>query len=72
MESLTHKYRDFKIRGKSGLQRVSLCRSGWPGTHRSTCLCFQSAGIKGVCFYAYLQQKKIFKWGLTEEKNLQG
>ena len=26
-----------------------LCRPGWPGTQRSTCLCFLSAGIKGVC-----------------------
>jgi hypothetical protein len=26
----------------------SLCRPGWPGTQKSTCLCLPSAGIKGV------------------------
>ena len=26
----------------------SLCRSGWPRTQKSTCLCLPSAGIKGV------------------------
>jgi hypothetical protein len=26
----------------------SLCRPGWPGTRKSTCLCLPSAGIKGV------------------------
>jgi hypothetical protein len=27
----------------------SLCRSGWPPTHKSACLCLLSVGIKGMC-----------------------
>jgi len=29
----------------------SLCRPGWPWTQKSTCLCIQSAGVKGVCHH---------------------
>jgi hypothetical protein len=29
----------------------SLCRSGWPRTQKSACLCLPSAGIKGVCHH---------------------
>jgi hypothetical protein len=29
----------------------TLCRPGWPRTHKSACLCFPSAGIKGVCHH---------------------
>lgn len=28
---------------------------GWPQTHRSTCLCLVSTGIKGVCHHAQLK-----------------
>lgn len=31
-----------------------LCRLGWLGTHRSTCLWFLGAGIKDVCCHAWL------------------
>jgi hypothetical protein len=27
----------------------SLCRSGWPQTQKSTCLCLPSSEIKGMC-----------------------
>ena len=33
----------------------SLCRPGWPRTQKSACLCFPSAGIKGVCHHARLK-----------------
>jgi hypothetical protein len=28
-----------------------LCRSGWPRTQKSACLCLPSAGIKGMCHH---------------------
>jgi hypothetical protein len=31
----------------------SLCRPDWPQTQRSACLCFTSAGIKGVPWCSY-------------------
>ena len=34
-----------------GCPGTSSCRSGWPWTQRSSCLCLQSAGIKGVCHH---------------------
>jgi hypothetical protein len=34
----------------------SLCRPGWPRTQKSACLCLPSAGIKGVCYHAWLFQ----------------
>jgi hypothetical protein len=30
-----------------------LCRPGWPQTHRPTCLCLLSVGIKGLCPHAW-------------------
>lgn len=32
-------------------QRVSLCHPGCPGTQKSACLCFLSAGIKGLVLF---------------------
>ena len=29
----------------------SFCRPGWPRTQKYACLCFPSAGIKGVCHH---------------------
>jgi hypothetical protein len=39
----------------------SLCRPGWPRTLRFTCLCFPSAGIKGVHHHAQLYSL-FFDW----------
>jgi hypothetical protein len=36
---------------QSWLSWNSLCRPGWPQTQKSACLCFSSAGIKGVRHY---------------------
>jgi hypothetical protein len=36
------------------LSSNSLCRSGWPRTQKSACLCLPSAGIKGVRQHARL------------------
>ena len=37
-----------------GMSWNSLCRPGWPQTHKSACLCLPIAGIKGVCHHAQL------------------
>jgi hypothetical protein len=37
------------------LSWISLCRPGWPQTHKPTCLCLPSAGIKGVCHHTQPQ-----------------
>jgi hypothetical protein len=36
------------------LALISLCRPGWPRTQKFACFCLLSAGIKGVCHYAWL------------------
>ena len=37
----------------------SLCRSGWPRTQKSACLCLPSAGIKGVHPHALHLQRSF-------------
>ena len=39
----------------------SLCRSGWPQTHKSTCLCLTSAGSKSVHHLTVIIKAKWYK-----------
>jgi hypothetical protein len=45
-----------------GMSWNSLCRPGWPQTHKSAWLCLPSAGIKGVCHHAQLRFNVLIHW----------
>jgi hypothetical protein len=50
--------------------RVSLFSPGCPGTQKSACLCFPSAGIKGLHHHclAFLKKKKFFQVNLQSNR----
>lgn len=48
-------------KSKNKNKKTSLCRLGWLGTHRSTCLWLLNAGIKDVCCHARLVGHFYFK-----------
>jgi hypothetical protein len=57
---------------KPWLSWNSLCRSGWPRTQKSACLCLPSAGIKGLRHHAWralvlIEKFNLNKWRCTED-----
>jgi hypothetical protein len=60
----------FSRQAFSWLSWNSLCRPGWPQTQKSTCLCFPSAGIKGVSHHCLTKIKILLTILFTDLKDV--